>query len=90
MHELTGLKSNSVTNHIQDKDGNIIKKNAYSATNKFNEHFCSIHKVIKDPTESPSNIYFSRLESMTLKSPDQCQILKNGGTNNCPCTYTNL
>ena len=68
MHELTGLKSNSVTNHIQDKDGNIIKKNAYSATNKFNEHFCSIHKVIKDPTESPSNIYFSRLESMTLKS----------------------
>ena len=32
MHELTGLKSNSATNYIQDKDGNIIK-NAYSATN---------------------------------------------------------
>ena len=66
MHELTGLKSNSATNYIQDKDGNIIK-NAYSATNKFNEHFCSIHKVFKDPTESPSNIHFSRLESMTQK-----------------------
>ena len=27
MHGLTGLKSNSATNHIQDKDGNInIKK----------------------------------------------------------------
>ena len=48
MHELTGLKSNSATNYIQDKDGNIIK-NAYSATNKFNEHFFSIHKVFKDP-----------------------------------------
>ena len=31
MHELTGLKSNSATNYIQDKDGNVIK-NAYSAT----------------------------------------------------------
>ena len=30
MHEITGLKSNSATNYIQDKDGNIIK-NAYSA-----------------------------------------------------------
>ena len=60
MHELTGLKSNSATNNIQDK-------NAYSATNKFNEHFCSIHKVFKDPTESPSNIHFSRLESMTQR-----------------------
>ena len=29
MHELTGLKSNSATNYIQDKDGNLIK-NAYS------------------------------------------------------------
>jgi len=38
MHEVTGLKSNSATNYIQDKDGNIIK-NAYSATYKFNEHF---------------------------------------------------
>ena len=64
MHKLTGLKSNTATNHIQDKDGNIIK-HAYSATNKFNEHFCSIHKVFKDPTESPSNLHFSRLESMT-------------------------
>ena len=26
MHELTGLKSNSATNYIQDKDGNIIHK----------------------------------------------------------------
>ena len=25
MHELTGLKSYSATNHIQDEDGNIIK-----------------------------------------------------------------
>ena len=25
MHELTGLKSNSATNYIQDKDGNIIR-----------------------------------------------------------------
>jgi len=25
MHELTGLKSNSATNYIQDKDGNLIK-----------------------------------------------------------------
>ena len=64
MHELTGLKSNSATNHIQDKDGNIIKI-SYSATNKFNELFCSIHKIFKDPTESPSNIHFSRLEYMT-------------------------
>ena len=31
MHELTGLKSNSATNYIQAKDGNVIK-NAYSAT----------------------------------------------------------
>jgi len=46
MHERIGLKSNSATNYIQDKDGNIIK-NAYSATNNFNEHFCSIHKVLK-------------------------------------------
>ena len=38
-----------------------------SATNKFNERFCSIHKVFKDPTESPSNIHFSRLESMTQR-----------------------
>ena len=38
----------TATNYIQDKDGNIVK-NAYSATNKFNEHFCSIHKVFKDP-----------------------------------------
>ena len=30
MHELTGLKSKSATNYIQDKDGNTIK-NAYSA-----------------------------------------------------------
>ena len=45
MHELTGLKSNTATNYIQDKDGNIIKN-----ANKFNEHFCSIHKVFKDPT----------------------------------------
>ena len=59
MHELTGLKSNTATNYIQDKDANIIKN-----ANKFNEHFCSIHKVFKDPTESPSNIHFSRLESM--------------------------
>ena len=66
MHELAGLKSNSATNYIQDTHGNIIK-NAYSATNKFNEHFCSIHKVFKDPTESPSNIHFSRLESMTQR-----------------------
>jgi len=29
MHELTGLKSNSAINYIQDKDGNLIK-NAYS------------------------------------------------------------
>ena len=35
---------NSATNYIQDKDGNIIK-NAYSTTNKSNEHFCSIHKI---------------------------------------------
>ena len=68
MHELTGLKSNSATNYIQDKHGNIIK-NAYSATNTFNEHFCSIHTtVFKDPTESPSNIHFSRLESMTQRT----------------------
>ena len=60
MHELTGLKSNSATNNIQDKAGNIIK-NTYSATNKLNEHFCSIHKVFKDTAESPSNIHFSRL-----------------------------
>ena len=66
MHELTGIKSNSAINYIQDKDGNILK-NAYSATNKFNAHFCSIHKVFKDPTESPSNIHFSRLESMTQR-----------------------
>jgi len=65
-HEHTALKSNSATNHIQDKDGNIIK-NAYSATNKFNEHFCRIHKVFKDPTESPSDIDFSRLEYMTQR-----------------------
>ena len=58
MHELTGLKSNSATHYIQDKDGNIIK-NAYSATNKFNEHFCSIHKAFKDPTESHSNIHLA-------------------------------
>ena len=58
MHELTGLKSNSATNYIQDKECNIIK-NAYSATNKFNEHFCSIHNVFKDPTESPSNIHLA-------------------------------
>jgi len=45
MDELTGLKSNSATNYIQDKDGNIIK-HAYSATNKFIEHFCSFHKGI--------------------------------------------
>ena len=64
MHERTGLKSNSATNYIQDKDGNIIK-NAYSATNNFNEHFCSIHKVFKDPTESLSNIHFNRIEYMT-------------------------
>ena len=25
MHDLTGLKSNSATHYIQDKDGNIIK-----------------------------------------------------------------
>ena len=67
MHELTGLKSNSATNYTQAKDGNIIK-NAYSATTKFNEHFCSIHKVFKDPTESPSNNHFSRLESMTQRN----------------------
>ena len=66
MHELTGLKSNSATNHIQDKDGNIIK-NAYLATNKFTEHFWGIHKVFKDPTESHPNIHFSRLESMTQR-----------------------
>ena len=65
MHELTGLKSNSATNYIQDKDGNITKI-AYSATTIFNEK-CSIHKVVKDPTESPSNIHFSRLESMTQR-----------------------
>ena len=65
MHELTGLKSNSATNYIQDKDGNIIKI-AYSATTIFNEK-CSIHKVVKDPTESPSNIHFSRLEYMTQR-----------------------
>ena len=47
--DLTDLKSNFATNHIQDKDGNIIK-NAYSATNKFNEHFYSTHNVFKDPT----------------------------------------
>ena len=58
MHELTGLKSNSATIHIQDKYGNIIKY-AYSATNKFNEHFCSIHNVFKDPTESLSNIHLA-------------------------------
>jgi len=46
MDELTGLKSYSATNYIQDKDGNIIK-HAYSATNKFIEHFCSFHKVFK-------------------------------------------
>ena len=39
----------------------------YNIYNKFNEHFCSIHKVFKDPTESPSNIHFSRLESMTQR-----------------------
>ena len=60
MHELTGLKSNSATNYIQEKDRNIYK-NAYSSTNTFNEH------VFKDPTESPSNIHFSRLESMTQR-----------------------
>ena len=65
MHELTGLKSNSATNYIQDNDGNITKI-AYSATTIFNEK-CSIHKVVKDPTESPSNIHFSRLESMTQR-----------------------
>jgi len=62
----TGLKSNFATNHIQDKDGTIIK-NAYSATNKFNEHFCSIHTALKGPTESPSNIHFSRLEYMNQR-----------------------
>jgi len=51
---------------FKTKMGNIIK-NAYSATNKFNDHFCSIHKVLRDPTESPSNILFSRLESMTQR-----------------------
>ena len=52
MHEVTGLKSNSATNYIQDKDGNIIK-NAYSATYKFNEHFWSIHKVLKTQQSHP-------------------------------------
>jgi len=52
MHELTGLKSNSATNYIQDKDGKIIK-NAYSATNKFNEHFYSFHKVLKTQQSHP-------------------------------------
>jgi len=66
MHELTDLKSNSATNYVQDKDGNMIK-NAYSATNKFNEHFCRIHKVFKDPTESPSNLHFSRIEYKTQR-----------------------
>ena len=55
-----------VLNLILMENGNIIKK-SYSATNKFNEHFCSIHKVFKDPTELPSNIHFSRLESMTQR-----------------------
>ena len=66
MHELTGLKSNSATNHILDKVGNIIK-NACSATNKFIEHFCSIQKLFKDPSESLSNIHFNRLEYMNQK-----------------------
>ena len=34
MHELTGLKSNSDTNHIQDKDGNIIKMHTLIVKNK--------------------------------------------------------
>ena len=34
MHELTGLKSNSATNHIQDKDGNIIKMHTLIVKNK--------------------------------------------------------
>ena len=38
------------------------------ATNKFNEHFCSIHTVFKDPAESLSNIHFSRLEYMTPRT----------------------
>ena len=52
MHELTGLKSNSATNYTQAKDGNIIK-NAYSATTKFNEHFCSITRDLKTQQSHP-------------------------------------
>ena len=32
MHETTGLKSNSATNHIQDKGGNIIKNTSVAFT----------------------------------------------------------
>ena len=36
MHELSGLKSNSATNHIQDKDGNIIKMHTRPQINSMN------------------------------------------------------
>ena len=66
MHELTGLESNSATNYIQDKDGNIIK-NAYSATNKFNEHLCSIHRTLYISVKQIDNIYLCLLHTDVRK-----------------------
>ena len=59
-----------------------------SATNKFNEHFCSIHTVFKDPAESLSNIHFSRLEYMTTRTLNN-QFLSIPYIT-CDCVYSQL
>ena len=46
---------------------NLLVLNLTLPQTTFNEHFCSIHKVFKDPAQSPSNIHFSRLEYMTQR-----------------------
>ena len=64
MNALTGLKSNSATSHILDKEGEIIN-DPFRVANEFNNHFCSIHKKLTGAIDPNSDIHFSRLKSMT-------------------------
>lgn len=61
MKEITGLKSNSATSHILNDDGELIK-DPYITANKFNDHFCSIHRTATDGIESVSDIHFNRIK----------------------------
>ena len=68
MNELSSLKPYTCTDHIKDKNDDMVKKPSIAA-NIFNDHFCSIHRTVSNRAQPGSNIYVDGVKTtiITLK-----------------------